>query len=908
MVREITEQLDAVASLDADRILRWILNLVVATVRTNYYQVDEHGQPNAYVSVKVAPERILNLPKPVPAYEIWVYGPRVEGVHIRFGEVARGGLRWSDRPEDFRTEVLGLVKAQTVKNAVIVPTGAKGGFVAKQLPDPADREAWLAEGKRSYQTFIRGLLDITDNLLPGEDGQLTVSPPPRVVRHDGDDTYLVVAADKGTATFSDIANALSQDYHFWLDDAFASGGSAGYDHKEMGITARGAWESVKRHFREMGRDTQTEPFTVVGVGDMSGDVFGNGMLLSGQIRLLAAFDHRHIFLDPDPDPQASFAERQRLFELGRSSWADYDRATISDGGGVFPLSAKRIDLSPQARAALGLGEDVSALTPMELKRAIILAPADLFWNGGIGTYIKASTESHAEVGDKANDAIRVDGKDLRVRVIGEGGNLGATQLGRIEAARHGVRVNTDAIDNSAGVDSSDYEVNIKILLNRVVEDGDLTRKQRNELLAQMTGDVARMVLRHNYEQNVLLGNARKQSAGMLGVHQRLMHLLEAEGGLDRALEFLPDDERMAELRASGGGLTSPEFSVLVAYAKIMLARQIRESDIPDDPWFEKILHRYFPPQLVERYPQRMLNHPLRRQIITTWVANDMVNRGGISFAFRSTEETGVPACVAVRAYVISREVFGLGGFVDQVEALDTKVSTDVQSELYLGMRRLLDRAARWFMHNRSTPLNVAAEIDRFGGPVAQWSGTVDGLLVGAELERHNDMVAELENRGVPHAVANRCAGLLHEFALLDVTELCLAEDRDLTPTAQLYYAVSDRFRMDELLTQVSGLPRGNRWEALARASLRDDLYTVHMELTRMILLSGGEDTDTGNAADAGNLGPRRVQAWEDAHPQVLERVMGTIDAVAGMDGADLAASGPAPGDQGQHRVTRASTR
>ncbi|MGZ4626681.1 MAG: NAD-glutamate dehydrogenase, partial [Kineosporiaceae bacterium] len=597
LVEEIRAALDAVASLDHDRILRSFLTLIQATVRTNAFQRDDDGGPKPYLSFKLDLRSVPDLPLPRPVHEIFVYSPRVEGVHLRFGDVARGGLRWSDRQEDFRTEILGLVKAQTVKNAVIVPTGAKGGFVGKQLPDPAvDREAWSAEALECYKTFIRGLLDVTDNLVDGR-----VEPPPRVVRHDADDTYLVVAADKGTASFSDIANGVAAEYGFWLGDAFASGGSVGYDHKAMGITAKGAWESVERHFREMGRDVQSEDLTAVGIGDMSGDVFGNGMLLSRHIRLVAAFDHRHVFLDPDPDAEASFAERERLFHLPRSSWADYDASLISPGGGVFPRTAKSVPISPQVAARLALPASVAALTPAELITAIVKAPVDLLWNGGIGTYVKASSESNVQVGDKANDAIRVDGAQLRVRVVGEGGNLGLTQLGRVEAALSGVRVNTDAIDNSAGVDMSDHEVNIKILLDRIVSSGDLTRKQRNELLADMAGDVSRLVLRDNYEQNVLLGNARKQSLAMATVHQRFMRALESRGLLNRALEFLPPDEGLTARAEEGRGLTSPEFAVLVAYAKIALTEDLVATSLPDDPWFLATLRSYFPQELVERY-------------------------------------------------------------------------------------------------------------------------------------------------------------------------------------------------------------------------------------------------------------------------------------------------------------------
>ena len=583
VAERIVDALDEVSSLDHDRIVRAFIGVIRAGLRTNFYQSGADGaEHKPYVSLKLNPKAVPDLPAPRPQFEIWLYSPRVEGVHLRFGPVARGGLRWSDRREDFRTEVLGLVKAQMVKNAVIVPTGSKGGFYAKQLPDPAlDRDAWLEEGKTAYRMFISGLLDITDNRVSGE-----IQPPDRVVRHDSDDPYLVVAADKGTASFSDIANGVAQSYGFWLDDAFASGGSAGYDHKGMGITARGAWESVKRHFREMGVNTQEQDFTVVGIGDMSGDVFGNGMLLSEHIRLVAAFDHRHVFIDPDPVAAQSFPERKRLFELPRSSWGDYDTSLISEGGGVFPRSLKSIDVTPEMAHALGIPKGTKKMTPAELIHAILLAPVDLLWNGGIGTYVKASTEEHLAIGDRANDAIRVDGKALRVKVVGEGGNLGFSQLGRIEAAFNGVRVNTDAIDNSAGVDTSDHEVNIKILLGEVVRSGGLDIESRNELLASMTDDVAAHVLRDNYEQNVLLGNARAQEHSMASVHQRLMHWLEERGDLDRGLEFLPSDAELEKRAHDGLGLKSPEFAVLVAYAKLALKEDILASDLPDDPYFE----------------------------------------------------------------------------------------------------------------------------------------------------------------------------------------------------------------------------------------------------------------------------------------------------------------------------------
>ncbi len=882
LVEEITHDLEGVASLDQDRILRSLLGMVTATVRTSFFQVDGDGRPKAHVAVKLDPKRVPDLPKPLPAHEIWVYAPRVEGVHLRFGAVARGGLRWSDRREDFRTEILGLVKAQMVKNAVIVPTGAKGGFVAKQLPDPAeDREAWLAEGIASYTTFISALLDVTDDLVAdtGVEGGRRVDPPPRVVRHDPDDSYLVVAADKGTASFSDIANGISKQYDFWLGDAFASGGSVGYDHKAMGITARGAWESVARHFREMDHDTRTQPFTVVGVGDMSGDVFGNGMLLSEQIRLVAAFDHRHLFLDPDPDPATSFAERRRLFDLPRSSWADYDTSLVSEGGGVFPRTAKSVPISPQVRERLGLPEGTAALTPAQLMKAVLQAPVDLLWNGGIGTYVKDSAEDHASVGDKANDAIRVDGRDLRVKVVGEGGNLGLTQLGRIQAALGGVRVNTDAIDNSAGVDCSDHEVNIKILLDQVVADGDLTTKQRNTLLAEMTDEVGRLVLRDNYEQNVLLGNARKQSHSMVTVHARLMKALESTGELDRSLEFLPTQRTIDRRDADGEGLTSPEFSVLVAYAKIALSADVLASPIPDEPWFQQVLNRYFPKPLVERYGDRMAAHPLRREIITTWVANDLVNRGGITFAFRACEESGADPAQVVRAYVVAREVYGLEEYVSAVEALDNVVTTTIQTDLYLEFRRLIDRAARWLVQNRPGDLDVQAEIDRFAPVVERWRGEMDELLLGVDLDRMRRGAHQMQDSGVDEQTARRASGLLDEYSLLDLAELAGAVDEPVEQVARLYFAVSARYKLDAMLGRISRLDRGNRWEALARGAMRDDLYAAWMGLSRAVLDS------TDSALDA----EPRIDAWEQANANQLNRARTTMDEVGELEHGDLAA-------------------
>ena len=883
LLEEIDGALDDVASLDQDRILRSFLGVIRATLRTSYFQVDAEGRPKPYVAFKLDPHQVPDLPQPRPQFEIWVYSPRVEGVHLRFGPVARGGLRWSDRREDFRTEVLGLVKAQMVKNAVIVPVGAKGGFVVKRPPgDPSDREAVLAEGISCYRTFIGGLLDVTDNLVNTEEGRQVV-PPQRVVRHDADDPYLVVAADKGTATFSDIANQVALDYGFWLGDAFASGGSVGYDHKAMGITARGAWESVKRHFRELGLDTQSEDFTVVGIGDMSGDVFGNGMLLSEHIRLVAAFDHRHVFLDPDPDPAASIVERRRLFHLPRSSWADYDPALISPGGGVYPRTAKSIPLTPQVRRRLGIAETVAALSPAELLRAVLAAPVDLLWNGGIGTYVKATSERHAEVGDKANDAIRVDGAQVQARVVGEGGNLGLTQLGRIEyslsgAGGEGGRINTDAIDNSAGVDTSDHEVNIKILLDQAVHDGALEPGQRNELLAEMTDEVGRLVLRDNYEQNVLLGNARMQAPAMLSVHERFLKSLESRGELDRALEFLPDKEVILQREAAGLGLTSSELAVVAAYSKISLTATILDSEIPDEPWFAGALRRYFPARIVKDFGDRLAAHPLHREIITTWVSNDLVNHAGTTAVFRAQEETGASHVEIVRAYAVVREVYRLDDFWAAVEELDNRITTDAQSMLYLEARRLIDRCTRWLVQARRARIDVGSEVEHFQAEVSRLSPLVPGMLVGTELDRLHLRTAEFTGLGVPDELAARAAGLLDTFSLLDIVEISADEKLPAEEVAAVYFAASERIEVDRMLTRITMLPRDDRWSALARSALRYDLYAAQAGLTSDVLAS---TSSADTPAD-------RITAWENRNREGVSRAEATLQEIAASDTFDLA--------------------
>ncbi|ANZ35508.1 NAD-glutamate dehydrogenase [Lentzea guizhouensis] len=890
MVVETGKLIDDVTSLDADRILRSLLTLINATLRTNYFFHDADGNARPYLSVKLDPQAIPDLPQPRPKFEIFVYSPRIEGVHLRFGSVARGGLRWSDRREDFRTEILGLVKAQAVKNAVIVPVGAKGGFVVKKpiapTGDPGiDRENFMSEGIACYKMFISGLLDLTDNLVNNE-----VVPAPQVVRYDGDDTYLVVAADKGTATFSDIANGVSQSYGFWLGDAFASGGSIGYDHKAMGITAKGAWESVKRSFRELGVDTQTEEFTVVGIGDMSGDVFGNGMMLSEHIRLVAAFDHRHIFIDPNPVAAASFAERVRLFTVPRSSWDDYDRTLISEGGGIFPLTAKSIPISEQARVALGLPDGVEKLSPPELKKAILLAPVDLLWNGGIGTYVKSSTESHADVGDKANDAIRVNGADLRVKVIGEGGNLGLTQRGRIEFARAGGKVNTDALDNSAGVDCSDHEVNIKILLDHLVREGSLEQQQRNDVLAEMTDEVGELVLADNYSQNNVLGVSRAHAGPMLSVHARLTADLEARGALNRELEAMPSPAEFKALEKAGQGLTSPELATLLAFTKLTLKEELLASDIPTIDTFTRKLPTYFPSLLRERFGAAIPNHPLAREIITTVVVNEVVDGGGISYAFRLTEEMSASATDAVRAYAVVTQVFDLPSIWREIEALDTVVATEVQDSMVLETRRLLDRASRWLLSNRPQPIAVGSTINRFRSVVEELSPFAFDLLQGKELDVVAGKADRYVEQGVPAVLARKVAALLYMYGLLDVTEIAELAEREFGPTggagperthretAELYFALSDHLDIDHMLDSVTSLERGNRWHALARLALRDDFYSSLRAISVDVLRASDED-DTAS---------EKIAKWEQANASRLARSRGALAEINRVHQLDLA--------------------
>ena len=858
IAEEIRGELDEVASLDQDRILRTYWGLIAATLRTNYFAGAFIQVP--YLVVKLDAARVPDLPAPRPVFELFVYSPRFEGVHLRFAYVARGGLRWSDRREDFRTEILGLAKAQEVKNAVIVPSGAKGGFVCKRLPDPADREAYQGEVLACYRMFISAMLDVTDNLEAGR-----VAGPPRVVRHDGDDPYLVVAADKGTATFSDTANEIATSRGFWLGDAFASGGSEGYDHKKMAITARGAWESVRFHFQTLGVNVDTDDFTVTGVGDMSGDVFGNGMLLSRHIRLVAAFDHRHVFVDPDPDPAASFAERQRLFDLPRSSWADYDPALISPGGGVWPRSAKSVQVSPQAAAALGLEAGSRALSPDQLISAILAAPVDLWWNGGIGTYVKATAQSSADVGDRANDGLRIDASQLRVRVVGEGGNLGLTQEARIEYALAGGLVNTDSIDNSAGVDTSDHEVNIKILLDAEVRDGTLTEPDRNALLHEMTDEVGALVLAHNYRQNRALAASRAQDVAMLHVHARYIRRLELDRRIRRRLDVLPGDREIAERRSAGTGLTVPEFAVLLAQTKIASTQEVLASDLPDDPYLQRVLVDYFPTPLRERYAGRMRDHRLHREIITTAAVNDMVDRSGITFTFRLNEETGASVPEITAAWLVAREVFDLAGFWAELEALDGQVETSVQITALLEGRKLGERAARWLLHNRRPPFEIQPTIDYFAEGVLAVGRELPGLLAGRDLAGYTDRHDLYTGRGVPGPLASRLAAMVPAYAAFDIVDIARGTGRPATETAAVYFELADQLQIARLRDMVTALPRQDRWSTMARGAIRDDLYAAHAALVRDVLTV----TEPGPPE-------QRLAAWEERNSSAVRRAAQTL--------------------------------
>jgi glutamate dehydrogenase len=865
--RRIVREIDAVQSLDQDRILRAFLKVIRAVLRTNWFQTGEDGNPKPYLSLKLDSKLVPDLPEPRPLVEVFVYSPRVEAIHLRGGLVARGGIRWSDRREDFRTEVLGLMKAQTVKNSVIVPVGAKGGFVVQQLP--ADREQQQAEVVACYRTFMCGLLDITDTITGGE-----VVPPRDVVRHDGDDPYLVVAADKGTATFSDIANGIAEEYGFWLGDAFASGGSAGYDHKAIAITARGAWESVKRHFRDLGVDADTAEITVVGVGDMSGDVFGNGMLRSRHLKLVAAFDHRHVFIDPDPSPASGFAERLRLFRLPRSSWADYSTQLISRGGGVFPRTAKSIELSPQAQVALGI--EAESLTPNELIRAVLRAPVDLLWNGGIGTYVKAREERNAEVGDKANDPVRVDANDLRCKVVGEGGNLGLTQRARVAYALGGGRIFMDAIDNSAGVDCSDHEVNLKILLDGIVDAGALTTEQRNELLHEMTDEVASQVLHDNYFQAQAISTSVAQANPFVGVHERYIRELE-QRGLNRELEALPSDTALDERENVGGGLTAPELAILLSYTKLGLAQDLLASPLPDEEAFAGELTRYFPSAIRECYREEIRSHRLRREIVVTQVANELVNRCGTTFVFRLRDETGASADDVARAYTVARELYGFRALWAEIEALDGAVAASVQIAMFLKARILLERTARWMLRNLSQPLDVEATIARFEPGAAELSELLPALLGEAEAAAALDWAAELGRDGVPGPLARRVSHLVALVPSPDIVRISETTGLPAAQIAEAYSAIGARLELWWLRERIVALSRDSRWSAMARAALRDDVYAEQAALTAEVM-----------RGPANGLPLQRVEQWVAANRDGVDRCAQVLADIRSGGIADLA--------------------
>jgi len=862
--KTVRERIDAalndVTSLDDDRIVRRMRNVIDCVLRTNFHQMGENGAHLPYIAIKLDSRKLDELPAPRPLFEIFVYSPQVEGVHLRFGKVARGGIRWSDRREDFRTEVLGLVKAQQVKNAVIVPVGAKGGFYPKQLPVNATRDDVQAAGIAAYKTFIGALLDITDNIH--HDGSIV--PPANVVRHDDDDPYLVVAADKGTATFSDIANGIAEARGFWLGDAFASGGSHGYDHKKMGITARGAWETVKRHFREMGRDIQSQPFTAIGVGDMSGDVFGNGMLLSKETRLLAAFDHRHIFIDPTPDPAASWAERKRMFDLPRSSWADYDKSLISKGGGVYPRAAKEIVLSPEVKQLTGL--NFAKAAPNDVVKALMKAEIDLLWFGGIGTFIKSAAQTNLDVGDRANDAVRVDGRDVRAKVIGEGANLGLTQFGRVEYALRGGRLNTDAIDNSAGVDTSDHEVNLKILFSGPMRRGEITQDVRDAILTEMTDDVGRHVLKDNYDQSLALSVARARGPLDLDSQCRYIRDLERRGKLDRAVEYLPDDESLRKRAQDGQGMTRPELAVLLAYAKLDLGAEILASDLPDAPFFTSELAGYFPPLAAKKFPRELETHRLRREIVTDALANRIVNLAGPVFVHRMKEISSASAARVSRAFVMAEGAFELSALKSRIDALDLKVPADVQTRMYGDICELLRRLGLWFLVNIPAAADLGETIERYREGVDSLRGTFSTLISEYEAHDTESRIAAARDAGAPQDVADDVAVLPLLGAAPEIVQLAHARNLPIDLVAGAYFAMGAAVGVDRLRGLASRIAGGEHWDRLAVRRIVDDLFAGQRALTAQALSSLESNIEGGRAE-----GAQAVKAWTEQHADTLER-------------------------------------
>jgi glutamate dehydrogenase len=854
----VDSALNDVPSLDDDRIIRRMRNIVESVLRTNFFRLRTKGEPASCLAVKLDSAKLDELPAPRPLYEIFVYSPQVEGVHLRFGKVARGGIRWSDRREDFRTEVLGLVKAQQVKNAVIVPVGAKGGFYPKQLPGNATREEVQAAGVEAYKRFIHALLDLTDNIRP--DG--SVAPPERVVRYDGDDPYLVVAADKGTASFSDIANGIAQERGFWLGDAFASGGSHGYDHKKMGITAKGAWEAVKRHFRELGRDIQDSDFTCIGVGDMSGDVFGNGVLLSRHIRLLAAFDHRHVFVDPNPDLETSYQERARLFALPRSSWADYNAKLISSGGGVFPRTAKEIAVTPEIRALTGIS--ASRSSPAELIKSLLKAEVDLLWFGGIGTFIKSSDQSNLDVGDRANDALRINGREVRAKVIGEGANLGVTQLGRVEYALNGGRINTDAIDNSAGVDTSDHEVNLKVLLSGPLRRGELSSEARDALLDKMTDDVAAHVLRDNYDQTLALSVALARAAADLDSQGRFMRDLERNGRLDRTVEFLPSDEALRKRAQAGLALTRPELAVLLAYAKLDLDEELKESDIPDQTYFAAELAAYFPRETISQYPEEMTHHRLRREIVATVLSNRIVNLAGPTFVHRMKEISSAPAARVARAFVLAEGAISLSALKTRIDALDGRINAAIQIGMYADIAELLRRLGLWFLANVPVTADLADTIAFYRDGAESLRGTFQTLV--SPYEEHDTLahIKQLCDAGAPLDVAEDVAVLPLMAAVPEIALLAHARGLSVDFVAGAFFSVGTEVGLDRLRALALRIKGSEHWDRLAVRRIVDDLFAGQRALTADALARAEAQGTRGDGAEA-------AKRWAVARADALAR-------------------------------------
>jgi len=868
---EIQQGLNKVENLSEDRIIRRYLAMIESSVRTNFFQRLEDGHHKDYLSIKLSPRTIPDIPEPRPLYEIFVFSPRVEGVHLRSAKVARGGLRWSDRLQDYRTEVLGLVKAQQVKNAVIVPNGAKGGFVCKQSPKTGGRDAIMKEGIECYKIFIRGLLDLTDNLVEGK-----LISPENTQRFDEDDPYLVVAADKGTASFSDIANSISAEYNFWLGDAFASGGSQGYDHKVMGITARGGWISVQRHFKEKHINTQTDAIKVVGIGDMSGDVFGNGMLLSQSILMVAAFDHRHIFIDPSPDAMNSFIERQRLFKLPRSSWADYDVKLISAGGGVFSRDLKSITITSQMKALFDIQEN--SLTPTDLISALLKSPVDLIWNGGIGTYVKASTESHSDAGDKANDSLRVNGNELRCKVFGEGGNLGMTQRGRVEYCLNGGSCNTDFIDNAGGVDCSDHEVNAKILLNEVVANGDLTQKQRNQLLVDMTENVAELVLANNYRQTQAISVAQSEALSRSAEYRRFMNALQSAGRLNRKLEFLPNDDLLLERQTQGKGLTRPELAILISYAKATLKEDLALSDIADDEYIANFIEGAFPKKLCELYLDAMRQHRLRREIVATQIANDIVNNMGITFAQRLMESTGAKAGDVAKAYIIARDIYRVDDFLQEIQQVDYQVDPQIQLQLMNGMMRRVRRASRWFLRNRRSNLSPQVEVNLFAPAMADIAKNLPDLLQGDSLVEWQHNGKRLENAGLPEALVLAATRPSNLYSGLSVIESSRIAIRPLGVVAKLYFSLGNFLSLPWFSNQISDLKVENFWQAMARETYMDDLEAQLCSLTISLIRLVDEDTEIAEVIDQ----------WSLRHQLLIGRWKTMVNELQAVNGTDFA--------------------